>query len=212
MAVSLIFEKADGSVIKGLQDCSTPSADTKEFVDEDLNHGVIVPGNTSLPQAIAIKTFSWTQNGDPQYAITDAGLYIDSYYTSDPTYTAETGKTFCGGASTSVFGDYEDAGGSHTAASDIANILDWGDNGAGVQISLDRGRTYTSFATGTGDSSSNSITLSASAMDIGSVDGQLEPGDRALIYVRIKVPSDFDGANDAGVFLFNIGLVYSYTE
>lgn len=212
MGVSLIFERSDGTVVKGLRDCSTPSADTKEMVDQDLNHGVIVPGSFSLPQAVAIRTFSWTQNGDPQFAITDAGLYIDAYYSEDPTYTSESGKTFCGGASTSVFGDYGDAGGSHTPSSDLANILDWGDEGVGVQVSLDRGRTYTSFATGVGDSTSNAITLAATSMDIGSVDGQLEPGDRSLIYLRIGVPSDFDNPNAAGVFLFNLGLIYSYSE
>lgn len=212
MPVSLIFEKADGTVIKGLQDCTTPSASTKEMVDTDLNHGVISPGNFSLPQAVAVKTFSWNNNGDPTYAITNAAIYIDSYYTSDPTYTAESGKTFCGGAGTAVFGDYTDAGGSHTAASDLSNILDWGDNGTGVQVSLDRGRTYTSFATGVGDSVSNALTLSATSMDIGAVDGQLEPGDRAVVYIRIGVPSTFTDPNNAGVLLFNIGLTYSYTE
>ena len=212
MATSLIWEKADGTIIKGLDECTTPSADTKKMVDSDLNHGVIAPGQVSNPQVIGVRTFSWKNNGDPTYAITDAGLWIDQYYSNDPTYTSETGKTFCGGATTQVFGDYNDAGGSHSPASDLSQVIDWGDSGTGVQVSMDLGRTYSSFATGVGDSVANDIELAATCMDIGVVNGQLEPGDRALLYVRISTPSSFNDPNDAGIYLFSLGLKYNYTE
>lgn len=216
MAVHLIWERADGEVVKGLRECSTPSADTKEMVDTDLNHGVVTPGGQTSPQIVAVKTFSWQTNGDPNNPITGAGLYLDSYYNQGPTYTADTGKTFCGGAGTKTFGDYGDAGGSRTAASDLVTLLGWGDDGDGVQVSLDRGRTYVSFenlgSTGSGADITDPKTLSATAMDIGSVNGQLEPGDRALLYMRISIPSTANDPANAGVYLFNLGLVYDYTE
>ena len=153
MSVSLIWERADGEVLKGLKDCSTPSSDTKEIVDSDLNHGVATPGGSTSPQIVAIRTFSWQRNGDPSNAITGAGLYLDSYYNQPPTYTADVGKTFCGGGSTATFGDYTDGGGSRSAASDLSTVLGWGDTNEGVQVSLDRGRTYESFKnTGVGGS------------------------------------------------------------
>jgi hypothetical protein len=216
MAVHLIWERADGEVIKGLKDCATPSADTKELVDSDLNHGVATPGNSTAPQIVAIRTFSWQTNGDPNNPITGAGLYLDQYYSQGPTYEADTGKTYCGGASTTTFGDYSDAGGSRTASSDLSTILGWGDDGAGVEVSLDRGRTYESFtntgASGSGGDINDPKTLNATAMDIGAVDGQLEPGDRALLYMRVSIPEDENDPSSAGVYLFNLGLVYDFTE
>lgn len=211
MSVSLIWEKADGQVVKGLTDCETPSANTKQVVDTDLNHGVVTPGSFTVPQPVVIKTFSWANNGDPDNAITNVGIYLDNYYTTGPTYEAETGKVFCGGGSSAAFGNYQESGGTHTASADYTNIIQWGDDGYGVQISLDRGRTYTTIKTGVGDSIGNPITLAATAMDIGNIDGQLEPGDRAVVYVRIGIPPSFTNVNDAGIYLFNLGLVYAYT-
>lgn len=212
MAIHLIFEKADGTVIKGLQDCSTPSVNSKQMVDSDLNHGVVVPGGFTVPEVVAIRTFSWQQNGDPVNPITNAGIYIDTYYQADAVYSPEPGKTFCGGANSAVFGDYNDSRGSHSPSLDLSNILSWGSTGYGVQVSLDRSKTWTTFQTGVGDSISTAIQLAATSMDIGSVNGQLEPGDRALLYLRIGVPPTFVDPNNAGVYLFNLGLIYDYTE
>lgn len=212
MPVHVIFERSDGSVIKGLRDCTVPSPATKELVDTDLNHGVVRPGGTTVPQIINIRTFSWTRNTDPANAITDAGLFLAEYYSADPTYVPDSGKTFCGGASSATFGDYTDANGSHTSASDLANLLAFGDAATGgVEVSVDLGRTYSRFtsAVGTVDSP---ISLEATAFDIGTVDGQLEPGDRATIFTRITIPSTFTSPADAGVYLFNLGLFYNYTE
>jgi hypothetical protein len=212
MPVHVIFERSDGSIIKGLQECTVPSPTTKELVDVDLNHGVVSPGGTTVPQIVNIKTFSWTRNGDPTNAITDAGLFLAEYYSSDVTYVPDSGNTFCGGASSSVFGDYTDANGSHSASADLANLLAWGDAATGgVEVSVDLGLTYTKFATAVGTLASP-LSLAATAFDIGTVDGELSPGDRATIFTRIAIPSTFTTPSDAGVFLFNIGLFYNYTE
>jgi hypothetical protein len=213
--VHLIWERSDGEVIKGLTECTVQSTTEKQMVDSDLNHGVVTPGGeTSDPQIVTVRTFSWVNNGDPSSPITDAVLYIDGYYSEDPTYEADAGKAFCGDADTAVFGDYEAAGGSHSASSDLSTILGWGDGatGDGVQVSLDLGRTYQTFKTGTGDSPANGIVLSATAMDVGTTDGQLEPGDRARLFFRISVPSTFTSPSNAGVYLFTIGMFYNYTE
>lgn len=211
--IHLIWEKADGEVIKGLSECTVQSATSKKMVDTDLNHGVIRPGEVSDPQVVSVRTFSWSNNGDPNSAITDAGLYLDQYYASDPTYDADSGKTFCGDAATATFGDYEASGGSHSASSDYSTILGWGDLATGgVELSLDLGRTYTRLKTGTGDAYSSAVDLAATCMDIGTVTGQLEPGDRARIYVRLQVPATFTAASNAGVYLFTLGLAYNYTE
>lgn len=213
MPVHLIFRKSDGSVLKGLDECVVQSPDSKLMVDSDLNHGVVRPGETTVPQVVTVETFSWINDGDPNNPITDAGLFMDSYYTVDPTFSADTGKSFCGGASTATFGDYADAGGSHSASFDLSTILGWGDDGnGGLQISLDLGRTYTTVKTGTGDSFSTAIELAATSMDIGAVDGQLEAGDKATVYSRIQVPSTFTSIANAGVYLFNMGLFYNFTE
>lgn len=124
----------------------------------------------------------------------------------------DSGKTFCGGAGSSVFGDYTDANGSHTSAGDLANLLAFGDAATGgVEVSVDLGLTYTKFtsAVGTFDSP---ISLDSTAYDIGTVDGELAPGDRATIFTRVQIPATFTSAADAGVYLFNIGLFYNYTE
>lgn len=212
MSIWLQFERADGSLIKGLQDCSVPTGTEKEIIDLDLNHGRIVPGSFSTPETISLKAFSWAQNGDPAYPITGVGFYIDQYYNTPPTYYPDSGKLFCGSSSSEVFGDYEDARGSHTASSDLANILSFGDAGYGVQISLDRGRTYTAFKTGVGDGIDTAIQLKATALDIGTIDGQLDPGDRAVIYIKIGVPPTFNSAQDAGIYLFTLGTIYTYSE
>lgn len=212
MSVYIIWEEADGSVVKGLDECDTPSADTKKFVDTDLNHGSVSAGSFTVPKAVSIRSFSWVRNGDPAQPITDAKLYLDPYYSNDATYTAPSGKTFCGGAGTAVFGDYSDAGGSATPNSDYSNLISWGDDDFGLQVSLDRGRTYTTIKTGVGDTIGNGIDLAATAMDIGSVDGQLEPGDRALLYLRIGIPSTFNDPNNQGILLFGLGLTFNYTE
>jgi len=212
MPVHVIFERSDGSTIKGLQDCTIPSPATKELVDTDLNHGVVTPGGTTVPQIVNIKTFSWTRNGDPTNAITDAGLFLTSYYASDPIYVPESGKTFCGGASSAVFGDYTDANGSHSASTDLSTLLGFGDAATGgVEVSVDQGRTYNTFTSSVGIFSSP-ISLAATSLDIGTVDGELSPGDRSTIYTRIQIPSTFTSPADAGVYLFNIGLFYNYTE
>lgn len=211
--IHLIWEKADGTVIKGLTECTVQSATSKEMVDTDLNHGVIRPGATSDPQIVAVRTFSWVNNGDPNSPITEAGLYIDQYYSVDPTYSVDVGKTFCGGGTTATFGDYEASGGSHSAASDFSTLLGWGDAATGgIEVSLDLGRTYTTFKTGVGDNYGNAISLAATCMDIGVVDGQLEPGDRARLYFRLKVPSTYTSPSNAGVYLFTTGMYYTYTE
>lgn len=210
--VHLIWEKTDGTILKGLQDCAIPSPSTKELVDTDLNHGVLNPGDTSVPQVISLRTFSWSENGDAVNPITDCGFFLTSYYTADPVYTSEASKTFCGGASTSTFGDYEDANGSHSATSDLAALRGFGDAGSGgVQISNDLGRTYSTFSTTVGVFDTP-VELKSTAMDIGTVNGQLDPGDRATIYLRIKIPSSFNNTSDAGVYLFNLGLRFNYTE
>lgn len=212
MPVHVIFERSDGSTVKGLEDCTIPSPATKQLVDADLNHGVVSPGGTTVPQIINIKTFSWSRNGDPANAITDAGLFLTEYYSADPSYVPDSGKTFCGGAGSATFGDYTDANGSHSAAADLANLLAFGDAGTGgVEISVDLGRTYTKFTSATG-TLLNPISLDSTAFDIGIVNGQLSPGDRATVFTRIGIPSTFDSASDAGVYLFNIGLFYNYTE
>ena len=211
--VHLIWERADGAVVKGLAECTVQSATSKQMVDSDLNHGVIRPGGTSDAQTVTVRTFSWANNGDPTSPITDAGLYLDAYYSVDPTYTADASKSFCGDAAAISFGDYDASGGSHSASSDLNNLLAWGDAATGgVEVSLDLGRTWQAFATGTGDSYSNAISLNATCMDIGTTNGQLEPGDRARIYFRLKVPSTFTSPSDAGVFLFTVGMFYNYTE
>jgi len=212
MPVHVIFERSDGSTIKGLQDCTVPSPATKQLIDIDLNHGVVNPGNTTVPQIVNIKTYSWVRDGNPANAITDAGLFLAEYYSSDVTYVPDSGKTFCAGASSSVFGDYTDANGSHSSSADLANLLAWGDAATGgVEVSVDLGLTYTKFATAVGTLASP-LSLAATAFDIGTVDGELSPGDRATVFTRIAVPSTFTSASDAGVFLFNIGLFYNYTE
>ena len=215
--IHLIWERADGAVVKGLAECTVQSATSKQMVDTDLNHGVIRPGGISDAQIVTVRTFSWVNNGDPVSPITDAGLYIDAYYSTDPTYSADTNMSFCGEAASVSFGDYEAAGGSHSASADLSNLLTWGDaatesDPTGVGVSLDLGRTYTQFKTGVGDSYSNSISLAATCMDIGTTDGQLEPGDRARLYFRLKVPSTFTSPSNAGVYLFTIGMFYNYTE
>jgi len=212
MPVHIIFERSDGSTVKGLQDCAVPSPSTKSLVDADLNHGVVSPGGTTVPQIINIRTYSWVRDGDPTNAITDAGLFLAEYYSADATFVPDSGKTFCGGASSAVFGDYSDANGSHSASADKANLLAWGDAATGgVEVSVDLGLTYTKFTTAVGILTLP-ISLAATAFDIGTVDGELSPGDRATIFTRIKIPSTFTSAADAGVFLFNIGLFYNYTE
>ena len=212
MPVHIIFEKSDGSIVKGLRDCTIPSPATKELVDSDLNHGVIRPGQTTTPQIIAIRTFSWNTNGLPGNPITDCGLFLSEYYTTSPTYSPDSGKTFCGGASSSTFGGYSDANGSHSAAGDLAALQSFGDlDTGGVEVSVDLGRNYTKF-TSTLGILSNPIALAATAMDIGSVNGQLNPGDVARIFTRIQIPSTFNSASQAGVYLFNLGLFYNYTE
>jgi hypothetical protein len=209
----LIWERADGAVVKGLAECTVQSATSKQMVDSDLNHGVIRPGGTSDAQVVTVRTFSWATNGDPASPITDAGLYLDAYYSVDPTYTADAGKSFCGDASAVSFGDYEASGGSHSASSDLNNLLAWGTAATGgVEVSLDLGRTWQAFKTGTGDSYSNAILLAATCMDIGTTDGQIEPGDRARVHFRLKVPSTFTSPANAGVFLFTVGMFYNYTE
>jgi hypothetical protein len=213
MPVHLIWKKADGEVVKGLDECTVQSPDEKQQIDSDLNHGVLAPGETSVPQITTVETFSWPNDGDPNNAITDAGVFIASYYLSDPVYTPDANKAFCGAASSVTFGDYTDSGGSHSAATDLATLLTWGDaDTGGVDISLDLGRTYTRVKTGTGDSLSNAVSLAATAMDIGTVDGQLEPGDKATIYTRITVPVAYTDPANAGVVLFNMGLFFNYTE
>jgi hypothetical protein len=211
--IHLIWEKADGSVAKGLAECTVQSATSKKMVDTDLNHGVIKPGGTSDPQLVSVRTFSWANNGDPTSPITDAGLYLDAYYSVDPTYTADSGKSFCGDVSTVTMGDYEASGGSHSANGDFNNLISWGDaSTGGVEFSLDLGRNWQVFKTGTGNNPSNAVELTASCMDIGTTGGQLEPGDRARIYFRLKVPSTFTTPSNAGVFLFTVGMFYNYTE
>jgi len=211
--VHLIWERADGAVVKGLTECSVQSATSKKMVDTDLNHGVIRPGGTSDPQIVSVRTFSWANNGDPASPITDAGLYLDAYYSVDPTYTADTNKSFCGDVSAVTMGDYEASGGSHSATADLTNLLAWGDAATGgVEVSLDLGRTWQAFKTGTGSSYSNAIDLAATCMDIGTTNGQLEPGDRARIYFRLKVPASFTTPANAGVYLFTVGMFYNYTE
>jgi hypothetical protein len=211
--IHLIWEKADGAVIKGLAECTVQSASSKLMVDTDLNHGVITPGSVSDSQIVTVRTFSWPNNGDPTSAITDAGLYLDAYYSTDPTYTAEVNKTFCGDSATVTFGDYEASGGSHSAAADLANLLGWGDaSTGGVEVSLDLGRTYQKFTTSVGGAYNVSIPLLATCMDIGSTTGQLEPGDRARLYLRLAIPSTFNDPDNAGVYLFTIGMFYNYTE
>jgi len=211
--IHLIWEKADGAVVKGLAECTVQSETSKEMVDTDLNHGVIAPGGTSDPQVVAVRTFSWANNGDPAFPITDCGLYIDAYYSVDPTYTADETKSFCGDVDTVTMGDYEASGGSHSASSDLNNLLSWGDDETGgVEVSLDLGRTWTVFSSTVGNDYTNPITLAATCMDIGTTDGQLEPGDRARIYFRLRVPSDFIIPSNAGVFLFTVGMFYNFTE
>lgn len=212
MPIHVIFERSDGSVIKGLRECTVPSPTTKELVDTDLNHGVIRPGQTTVPQIINIRTFSWVRNGDPANPITDVGLFITEYYSSDVTFIPDSGNTFCGGAGSATFGDYTDANGSHTATSDLSNLLAFGDAATGgVEVSVDLGLTYTKFTSTVGTLASP-ILLEASAFDIGTVDGQLNPGDRATVFSRIQIPSSFNDPDDAGVWLFNIGCFYNYTE
>lgn len=212
MSVSLIWERANGELIKGLRDCSVPSPSTKEMVDSDLNHGVIRPGGVSVPQVVSVRTFSWTNNGDPSFPITGAALWFEAYYSNGPNYGADEDKTFCDGSSLATFGNYQDAGGSHSPQSDYSTLLAWGDRtdgNYGLQLSLDHGRNYTRLKTGIGNNSNNAVTLTASAMDIGTVDGQLEPGDRAVLYFRLAIPSDF---TTPGIYLFCIGMRYDYTE
>ena len=211
--IHLIWEKSDGAVVKGLAECTVQSASSKLMVDTDLNHGVIAPGETSPEQIVTVRTFSWANNGDATSPITGAGLYLDAYYSTDPTYTAETNKSFCGDVSAMTFGDYESAGGSHTPAADLAYLLGWGDAATGgVEVSFDLGTTFTAFKTSDGSSTTNALPLLATCMNIGSVDGQLEPGDRARIHIRLKVPSTFTSPANAGVYLFTIGMFYNYTE
>ena len=210
--IHLIWEKSDGATLKGLRECAVPSPDTKEVVDSDLNHGVLTPGLTSTPQIIHIRTFSWPRNTDPVNPITDCGLFLTEYYQADPTYSPDSGKTFCGGASSATFGDYTDANGSHSATSDLAALLAFGDAGTGgIEVSVDLGRTYTTLTSSVGTLASP-LTLSATAMDIGTVDGQLNAGDRATIYTRIKIPTTYNSATQAGVYLFNMGCFFNYTE
>jgi hypothetical protein len=211
--IHLIYEKSDGAVIKGLSECTIQSATSKQMVDTDLNHGVIKPGSTSEIQVVSVRTFSWATNGDPVSPITDVGLYIDAYYSVDPTYTAEDTKSFCGDAATVSFGDYDASGGSHSPASDLNYLFTWGDNAiGGIEVSFDLGRTYTTIKNGTGSSIASAILVSSACMDKGSTNGQLEPGDRARIYMRIKVPSTFTDPTKAGVYLFTVGMFYNYTE
>jgi hypothetical protein len=211
--VHLIWERADGAVVKGLAECTVQSATSKLMVDSDLNHGVIRPGGTSDAQIVTVRTFSWANNGDPTSPITDAGLYLDAYYSVDPIFTADAGKSFCGDSDAVSFGDYEASGGSHSASSDFNTLLGWGDDETGgVEVSLDLGRTYQAFKTGVGDSFGNAISLLATCMDIGTTNGQLEPGDRARLYFRLKVPADFTTPSNAGVYLFTVGMFYNYTE
>ena len=209
MSVSIVWESADGEVVKGLTDCPTPSADVKLMVDRDLNHGLVRPGAVSTPQTVALRTFSWTRNGDPTYAVTNAGLWLDAYYATGPVYAADAGKAFSGGSTTVSFGGYSESGGSRSAASDLATLLAWGDEGAGVQVYLDRQKTWTPFSSAAGKSASTAIVLPKSAMDVGVVDGQLEPGDRALIHLRVSVPAD---CADPGVYLFTVGCKFDFTE
>lgn len=212
MPVHVIFERSDGSTIKGLENCTVPSPSTKNLIDADLNHGVVGPGDSTVPQIINIRTYSWTKDGDPANSITDAGLFLTEYYSSDVTYVPDSSKTFCGGASSAVFGDYSDANGSHSAAADLANLLAFGDAATGgVEVSVDLGLTYTKFSSSVGTLTSP-ISLAATAFDIGTVNGELSPGDRATIFTRVSIPSTFTSPTDAGVFLFNIGLFYNYTE
>lgn len=211
--VHLVWERADGAVVKGLTECSVQSATSKQMVDSDLNHGVVRPGDLSTTQIVTVRTFSWAQNGDPISPITGAGLYLDTYYSVDPTYAADAGKSFCGDASSVSFGDYESSGGSHSASADLAALISWGDaETGGLEVSLDLGRTWTTFKTGVGDLFSSAISLVATCMDIGNVDGQLEPGDRARLHFRIRVPSTITSPSSAGVYLFTVGLFYNYTE
>jgi hypothetical protein len=211
--IHLIWEKSDGATVKGLAECTVQSASSKLMVDTDLNHGVVAPGETTDPQIVTVRTFSWTNNGDPTSAITDAGLYLDAYYSVDPTYTAETNKSFCGDVASMTFGDYESAGGSHTPAADLAYLLGWGDAATGgVEVSFDLGQSWNAFTTSAGSSIATALPVLASCMNIGAVNGQLEPGDRARIYIRLKVPSTFTNPTNAGVYLFTIGMFYNYTE
>jgi hypothetical protein len=212
MAISLIWEAADGAVVKGLADCPTQSATAKEMVDSDLNHGALVPGGSTPPQAVSVRTYSWTTNGDPKYKVTGCGLWLEKYYTSGPTYVADSGKTFCDGSGTAAFGNYAEAGGSATESADWTTLLSWGDRTDGlygVLVSLDRGKSWTKFCSAAGSNVGNALAVKASAMDVGVVDGELQPGDRATLLVKIAAPPD---AAAYGVILFCIGMVYSYTE
>lgn len=209
--VHLIWEYADGSVLKGLVDCDSADPDTKQMVDSDLKFGQVQPGQTSAPQAYSVRPFSWIRNGDPANPITDFAVYLDEYYSTDPAYVPDSGKTFCDGASTAVFGDYTDANGSNSPAFDKAKLLEWGDAGTGgLEISLDRGKTYTRIKTGVGDSIANALPVPATALDVGSVDGQIDPGDRAMIYARVTIPATY--TDGAGVYLWTLGSTFNFTE
>jgi hypothetical protein len=167
-----------------------------------VNHGNTANGSNTTAQQIFIRH----DGGNP---ITGCAFYF-----------GQKGGTYSG--------DFD-------AATDFAEIKGWGDGGTanafgGVQINMDAEGSFSGGATwdmsesqktssdgykftmrtGTGDGSSNAVTLSEKMSSSMSVDGTIPNGvTSASFQIRIKVPTDED---TAGVRQFDQVLKYTYTS
>lgn len=74
-------------------------------------------------------------------------------------------------------------------------LTTWPSQSGGVDISFDRGVTWTTFSqtAGNPDSSSTWISLPAGAIGLSAAAGTLTPEDTAILYLRVRMPQQKGG-------------------
>lgn len=167
--------------------------------------------------------FSLTSGAEPTFLPQYAGAMaddaqssvIDLYITHTSTAKIEDCKLYILPYSAGVYL------GERSAQDDYDRVIGYGDTyyGGGATGGLEVNMNHTGgfpagswqvFRTGYGDSSSNAITIPATALSVGSgADGEIDSGGEAHIQFRVSIPL---GETDVGRYYVDTLMSYSLTS
>lgn len=209
--VRIQWELLGQNIVKGFEPCVAVSPFKYDLVSSDLNLGVLSSTEQSRVFILKGTAYKLDTNGGvipPDNPITDVKVFLGTYPTVTETVTLLAGEgQYCDGSTMQSIDGYQ---GSLNAATDISYLLAQGDNGYGMLVSFNRGRTFEAFSTTYGDPSNiaTHILVPTTAMSIGTVDGELLPEDSIEVHLKVLMPPSI---SDSEIGLRQCMLASSYT-
>ena len=213
MTVRIEWKELNGTLVKGFSQCTSSPPRQYNIENDDVNLGVTSASEASRTRILKGSPYILDVTFGviaPSNDLTDVKLFL-SLYPSGQSVTLQAAEgTYCDDLITKSLEDYV---GSQTAQNDIDYLLTLGDEGIGVQYSLDRGKTFSSFSTTNGNPADENtyIVVPTTAMSIGRTDGVLQPEDNIEMHVRVVMPTTISDT-DVGLKQFMVGTRYGFTS